>query len=246
MIKAVLFDQDGVIIDTERDGHRVAFEKAFQEFGYNIKWDVDLYHKLLQVGGGKERIKYYFNNFYTGEKPTDLDAFVKDIHAKKTAVFLDIVKTLSLRPGIIRFMEEINKEGIPIGICTTSNEEVAHTIAEKMIENISFSVIIAGDMVSRKKPNPEIYITALEKLQIKPSECLVVEDSSIGVRAAKDAGCNVLATFNGYTRDEDLSPADIIVSCLGDEAGEKAEFVKKPIQLSNEGIISFIDIMKLF
>ena len=175
-----------------------------------------------------------------------MDVFVKEIHARKTTAFLDIVETLPLRPGIRRFMDEIDKAGIPMGICTTSNEKVAHVIAGKILKGISFSVIIAGDMVSKKKPDPEIYITALEKLKVKPSECLVVEDSNIGVRAAKAAGCNVLATYSGYTQDEDLSPADIIASCLGDEEGEKAEFVKIPVQMQKEGVISLPDIMKLF
>lgn len=246
MIKAVLFDQDGVIIDTERDGHRIAFEKGFKECGFDIKWDEDIYHKLLQVGGGKERIKYYFENFYSGDKPADMDAFVKEMHSKKTAIFLDIIETLPLRPGIKRFMEELNQAEIPIGICTTSNEKVANTIAHKKLKGISFSIIIAGDMVKKKKPDPEIYITALEKLKVKPSECLVVEDSNIGINAAKAAGCKVLATFNGYTRNEDLNNADVIVSCLGDESGEKATFLNKSIQLSKEGIISLQDLMKVF
>lgn len=246
MIKAVLFDQDGVIIDTERDGHRIAFEKAFLECGYAIKWDIELYHKLLQVGGGKERIKHYFENYYEGKKPQNEAQFIKDMHEKKTAAFLEILETLPLRPGIRRFMREIKMAGILTGICTTSNEKIAHTIASNRLQEINFNIIIAGDSVAKKKPDPEIYLTALEKLGVKPSECLVVEDSNIGVIAAKAAGCRVIATFNDYTKEEDLNHADIIVSCLGDEDGEKASFVKNPIPLMNQGIISLADLIKVF
>lgn len=246
MIKAVLFDQDGVIVDTEREGHKVAFEKTFLKYGFDIRWDDQLYHKLLQVGGGKERIKYYFDNYYEGEVPTNLPDLIKKMHADKTNTFLEILETLPIRPGIRRFMNELNSLGIPIGICTTSNEKVANSISRNMLKDIHFNIIIAGDMVAKKKPDPEIYLMALDKLGVKPPECLVIEDSNIGVRAAKAAGCNVIATYNDYTKDEDLSMADIITSCLGDETGVKAEIMKGQISLAKDGVISIEDIMKVF
>ncbi|MBS4208218.1 HAD-IA family hydrolase [Bacillus sp. FJAT-50079] len=242
MIKAVLFDQDGVIIDTERDGHRVAFNMAFTEHGYDIEWDVELYHKLLQIGGGKERIRYYFENYYEGATPRNIDELIHNLHKTKTEAFLEILNTLPLRPGIKRFMKELNEAGILIGICTTSNEKVANTIANSRLAGIEFSVILAGDMVSKKKPDPEIYNTALKKINITPSECLVVEDSYIGISAAKAAGCHVLATYSDYTKDEDLSQADMIVNCLGDENGEKACFIKSELPLLIEGVITFKDL----
>lgn len=244
MIKAVLFDQDGVIIDTERDGHRVAFNSTFREFGLPVEWDVELYHRLLQIGGGKERMRHYFEDHYTGKLPEDLDGLVQKMHLRKTAVFIDLLETMPLRPGILRFMREIKAAGLKIGICTTSNEKVAHTIADRKLGEIGFDVLIAGDMVSRKKPDPEIYSTALAKIGVGPRDCLVVEDSSIGVRSGRAAGCRVLATVNGYTRDEDLSGADIIVTCLGDEEGEKARFLGKSIPLARSGIVTFADIVK--
>ncbi len=244
MIKAVLFDQDGVIVDTERDGHRVAFNRTFKEFGLDAEWDVELYHKLLQIGGGKERMKHYFEKIYTGKLPEELDGLVKKMHEKKTAAFIDILESMPLRPGVHRFMREIKAAGLRIGICTTSNEKVAHTIADRKLGDIGFDVLIAGDMVTKKKPDPEIYLSAMAKIGVQPGETLVVEDSSIGVRAGKAAGCRVLATVNGYTRDEDLSGADIVVTCLGDEGGEKAGFPGKSIPLAKSGIVSFGDIVK--
>ncbi|PWI57262.1 hypothetical protein BM613_09525 [Sulfoacidibacillus thermotolerans] len=246
MIKAVLFDQDGVMIDTERDGHRIAFEKAFQEFGYDISWDVQLYHELLQTGGGKERIRHYFEHYYSGDIPSDLTKFTKELHERKTEIFLQMVSSMPLRPGIRRFMEELNSAHIPIGICTTSHVKVANTIAKQVLAGIKFELVLAGDMVAEKKPHPEIYQRALKHLNIKPTECLVIEDSNIGVRAAKAAGCYVLATYNDFTRHEDLSQADFIVSCLGDKDGEQAQFVKHSIDLSTPGVITFADLVNVF
>jgi HAD superfamily hydrolase (TIGR01509 family) len=245
MFKAVLFDQDGVIIDTERDGHRVAFNAAFKEFGYDCQWDIGLYHKLLQVGGGKERIRYFFENFYKGKKPDDMDSFIKAIHERKTALFLELLDAMPLRPGIYRFMKEIKEAGCGIGICTTSNEKVARKVAGEKLAGIGVDLVIAGDMVTKKKPDPEIYLSAINKLGLQSGDCLVVEDSGIGVQAGAAAGCRVLATVNGYTRDEDLSPAALIVTCLGDEDGEKAEFVGKSISLAKPGILSFVDLAKV-
>ncbi|MCF8566499.1 HAD-IA family hydrolase [Alicyclobacillus tolerans] len=248
MIKAILFDQDGVIIDSERNGHRIAFEKAFQQFGYDIQWDPELYHQLLQIGGGKERLKYYFERVYSGNKPKNLDEFVLQLHDLKTALFIEMLETagtIPLRPGIRRFMNEANQLGIPIGICTTSNERVARTVVRQILKGIHLDLLIAGDMVREKKPDPEIYLRAIDLLEVKASETLVVEDSNIGVRAAKAAGCRVLCTYTQYTQGEDLSDADIVVSALGD-ADEQARFSTPPIALKCEGIVSVQDLLAVF
>lgn len=240
MLKAVLFDLDGVIIDTERVGHRVAFNEAFVGCGYpKVNWDEDLYHQLLQVGGGKERIKYYFNNFYndTAPPPKDMDAFVSEMHRVKTDIFVKRLPHLPLRPGVLRFMSALKSMGVTMGICTTSNEKVAETVANVILSDIPFEVILAGDMVKTKKPDPEIYNTALKRLNVLPQEVVVIEDSEIGVQAAKAANCTVIATYNGYTEDEDLSPADFIVSCLGDSYREKTFVKKESFPILLEGVV---------
>ena len=112
-VKALIFDQDGVIIDTERDGHRVAFNQAFQEFGYNVEWGVETYHGLLQVAGGKERMKHYLHTEGFGKpvKPEEEDELIKSLHKRKTAVFIELIESgaLPLRPGVHRVMEEAKK-----------------------------------------------------------------------------------------------------------------------------------------
>lgn len=229
-IKAIFFDQDGVIIDTERDGHRVSFNETFKEFGFDVNWDVTYYHELLQVGGGKERMKYHLHTrgFGKAVNPEEEDELIKAMHKRKTTLFIDLIESrkLPLRPGILRFMREGMDAGLILGICTTSNERAAHAIAYQILKEIRFEFVLAGDMVSKKKPDPEIYLKALAITGLKPEECLVIEDSHSGLTAAKAAGMYVVATINHYTEKEDLSAADLIVSCLGDHQGERGVLSK--------------------
>lgn len=229
-IKAIFFDQDGVIIDTERDGHRVAFNQTFKEMGFNVDWDEEYYHVLLQVGGGKERMKYdlHTRGFGKNVKPEEEEELIKAMHKRKTSLFIELIESgkLPLRPGIHRFMQEGMDAGLRLAICTTSNERAAHAIAFNILKDIRFEFVLAGDMVGKKKPDPEIYNLALSKTGLRPEECLVIEDSRNGVLAAKAAGMNVVATTNHYTEREDLSDADIIVTSLGDPEGEKGVMSK--------------------
>lgn len=224
-IKAIIFDQDGVIIDTERDGHRVAFNETFREFGFDVEWDVDKYHELLQIAGGKERMKHHLQTegFGVPVEAEQVDDLIKKLHKRKTEIFVQLIETgkLPLRPGVKRLMTEAMGEGLILGVCTTSNEKAAHAVAYQILKDINFNFVLAGDVVSKKKPDPEIYLLALKETGLQPEECIVVEDSRNGVLAAKAAGMHVVATTNVYTENEDLSQADIIVTCLGEPDGEK-------------------------
>jgi HAD superfamily hydrolase (TIGR01509 family) len=241
-LKAIFFDQDGVIIDTERDGHRVAFNQVFHEFGYTFQWDVEEYHALLQVGGGKERMKHYLHTkgFGVTVAPEAEEDLVKKLHHRKTAIFIELIESgrLPLRPGIHRLMKEAVAQGLKLGICTTSDEKAASAIAHKILKDVPFTFILAGDIVRKKKPDPEIYLLALQKTGLKPGECLVVEDSANGIQAAKAAGIPVLATSNPYTAREDLSAADMVVTCIGDRAGEKGERRRGGDGLDYDGVLT--------
>ena len=229
-IKAAFFDQDGVIIDTERDGHRVSFNLTFKEFGFTDEWDVDYYHELLQIAGGKERMKHHWKTkgFSKPLTEEEIDSLVKEMHKRKTAIFVELIESgkLPLRPGIHRFMKELMEAGIKIGVCTTSNEQAAKAITEKILSDIKFDIVLAGDVVKNKKPDPEIYNLALSRLELQPEECFVIEDSKNGVKAAKAACMKTIVTTNGYTEKEDVEAADVIVSCLGEPDGEKASMRK--------------------
>ena len=241
-IKGFFFDQDGVIIDTEKDGHRVAFNKTFKKFNYDFEWSVEEYHELLQVGGGKERMRHYLysKGFGAEVKPEDEDQLIKEMHQYKTDTFIALIENgeLPLRPGVKRLMTEINDIGLVLGICTTSNQRSAKAVANSMLSDIRFDFILAGDVVSNKKPDPEIYHLALEKSGLQPEECVVIEDSHNGVTAAKAAGIHVVATTNFYTRDEDLSQAEIVVTCLGDPGGETCELLSGGEGMDFIGVLS--------
>jgi len=249
-MKAVFFDQDGVIIDTERDGHRVSFNMTFKEFGFTDEWSVEYYHELLQIAGGKERMKHHLQTrgFSKPVPPEQVDDLIKEMHKRKTALFVELIETgkLPLRPGIHRFMKEAMAAGLKIGVCTTSNEQAAKAITEKILKDIKFDIVLAGDVVSHKKPDPEIYNLALSKTGLKPDEIFVVEDSKNGVLAAKAAGAKVVVTTNGYTEKEDVSSGDIIVSCLGDPDGEKGRLTKGVKDLKFDGVLHVDQVVAAF
>jgi len=249
-IKGFFFDQDGVIIDTEKDGHRVAFNKTFQAFGFDFQWSIEQYHELLQIGGGKERMHHYLNTQGFGKEVRldDEDELIKEMHQYKTNVFIQLIeqRQLPLRPGVMRLMKEINERNLVLGICTTSEQRAANAIASRMLENIRIDFILAGDVVSNKKPAPEIYHLAQQRSSLDSEECVVIEDSRNGVSAAKAAGLHVVATINFYTRNEDLSQADIIVSCLGDSEGEKGELLTEGRGLKFDGVLTVEKIIEYF
>lgn len=249
-IKAILFDQDGVIIDTERDGHRVAFNKTFKEFGYDFEWDPQYYHELLQVAGGKERMKHHLHTkgFGVPVKPEDEDELIKSMHKRKTAIFVDLIESeqLPLRSGVKRLMEESMDAGLVLGVCTTSNERSAHAVAYKILKDINFDFVLAGDVVKNKKPAPDIYNLALERTGLKPEECVVIEDSRNGVLAAKAAGMHVVVTTNGYTEKEDVSDGDIVVTSLGDPGGERGELKKDGEGLDYDGVLHVDQLVQYF
>jgi HAD superfamily hydrolase (TIGR01509 family) len=248
-IKAAFFDQDGVIIDTERDGHRVSFNMTFKEFGFSDEWDVDYYHELLQIAGGKERMKHHWKTkgFSKPLTEEEIDALVKEMHKRKTALFVELIESgkLPLRPGIRRFMKELMEAGIKVGVCTTSNEQAARAITGKILSDIHFDIVLAGDVVQHKKPDPEIYNLALSKLGLNPDECFVVEDSKNGVKASKAAGIKTIVTTNGYTEKEDVEAGDVIVSSLGDPGGEKA-ILRKGGLPGFDGVVHARQLIELF
>ena len=249
-IKAIIFDQDGVIIDTERNGHRVAFNKTFKEFGFDFQWDVDYYHELLQVAGGKERMRHHLHSKGFGRevKPEEEDGLIKAMHKRKTVIFIELIKegALPLRPGIKRIMKEAMNRGLKVGICTTSNEKVAHAVAYEILKDIKFDFVLAGDVVEKKKPDPEVYLLGLKKGGLKAEECIVVEDSHNGLLAAKAAGMNVVVTTNHYTEKEDLREADIIVTCLGDPDGEKGKLKQGGEGINYNGVLEINQLIAYF
>ncbi|MFW6154940.1 MAG: HAD family hydrolase [Planctomycetota bacterium] len=220
-MEALIFDCDGVLVDTETDGHRVAFNQAFAAAGLDVEWNVELYGQLLAVAGGKERMTHYFNQTGWPDGVTDRDGFIKQLHKLKTDRFMNIIASgqLPLRPGVARLIDEAIAAGGTLAVCSTSNERAVHLVVDTLLgpeRKAKFGGIFAGDMVPRKKPDPAVYNLATSTLGLTPAGCLVVEDSENGLRAAKAAGMPCVVTVSTYTGGEDFSSADRVVEHLDD------------------------------
>jgi beta-phosphoglucomutase-like phosphatase (HAD superfamily) len=223
-IKAIIFDVDGTLADTE-DGHRKSFNKAFAENGLDWNWDVALYDKLLKVTGGKERIKYFVSDFLQGyTKPEDFDEFVKHLHKVKTAHYTAMLRGghIPLRPGIKLLIPEAHGAGIKLAIATTTSPENVSALLEvglgKDWEKY-FAANGCGDIVPHKKPAPDIYYWVLDKLNLPAADCIALEDSHNGLRSALAAGIKTYVTTNPYTHKQDFADAAGVFDDLSDLKG---------------------------
>ena len=218
-MKALIFDCDGVLIDTERDGHRIAFNRAFAAAGIAADWGVDLYGELLKVAGGKERMTHYFNESGWPQGQTAA-TLIPELHKHKTAIFTELVRSggLPLRPGVARLVDEARAAGIRLGVCTTSDPKSVDGVLDLMGAKRKgwFEIVLAGDVVKKKKPDPEIYDLAKKKLGLDGRDCVVIEDSRNGLLAAVGAGMPCLITTSTYTKEEDFGEAFKVVPELGD------------------------------
>jgi len=135
MLKALIFDCDGVLADTERDGHRVAFNRAFAQKGFDVEWDVDLYGRLLQIAGGKERMRHYFDQHGWPPAVADRDALIAELHHLKTDLFMQIIESgqMPLRPGVKRLVDEAIAANVALAVCSTSNERAVNLTVERLL-----------------------------------------------------------------------------------------------------------------
>lgn len=223
-IKAIIFDVDGTLADTE-DGHRRSFNKAFADSGLDWNWDNDLYRKLLKVTGGKERIKYFVSDFLQGfAKPADYDGFVKNLHAIKTTHYTTMLSEghIPLRPGIKQLIDDARNAGITLAISTTTTPENVTALLQVTLGPDWESMFAAngcGDIIPHKKPAPDIYFWVLDKLGLAASDCIALEDSENGLRSSLAAGIKTYVTTNQYTRDQDFSGAAGVYDDLSDLHG---------------------------
>jgi HAD superfamily hydrolase (TIGR01509 family) len=234
MSKVLIFDCDGVLGDTEPHGHLPAFNRMWHEFGVDWQWSVEEYGRKLKIGGGKERMRSLlaepeFLHVYT--PPPDeaqCEATVAYWHRRKTAIFREIVESGCIPPrsGVKRLAEEALARGWTLAAASTSAAESVEAMLRRAMGEPTaarFALVLAGDVVTAKKPAPDIYLLAASRLAAAPADCVVIEDSANGLAAAVSAGMKCVITVSAYTREEDFRQAEIVLSCLGDPGGEVCE-----------------------
>ena len=229
MLEALIFDVDGTLSETE-ETHRAAFNQAFDETGLDWNWDQPLYKRLLDVTGGKERIRHYLADFnpsrpeFIPSQEAALTDWIKALHVRKTGIYNAMIDAgaAGLRPGVEDLIRHAGSEGIRLAIATTTSlPNVESLIRSTLGENglALFEVIAAGDMVKAKKPAPDVFNLALERLNLPPERCVALEDSVNGLRSAKAAALPVVVTTSIYTSDQSFPGALEIVEDLAALAG---------------------------
>lgn len=221
-LRALIFDVDGTLANTEQDGHRLAFNRAFADAGLDWNWSVSLYGELLAVAGGKERIRYYLNQYCPDfQPPTNLNEFIAKLHRAKTQQYQQLISTgaIPLRPGVHRLIQAARSHGIRLAIATTTAPTNVITLLQHTLGQESpgwFDVIAAGDRVPAKKPASDIYNYVLQQMELLPQDCFAIEDSDQGLIAATQAGIKTLITVNNYTKDQDFTRAVLVLNHLGE------------------------------
>ncbi len=251
----LIFDCDGVLADTERFGHLPAFNQMFAECNLPVCWTEEEYGEKLKIGGGKERMASLLTDEFVEKAnlPKDKEAQIAEIarwHKRKSEIYKEIVTAgkLPARPGITRIIDEAVQNNWQLAVCSTSAQSSVEAVLKHVAgeENFNkFALILAGDVVPKKKPAPDIYLLAIEKLGVNPNEVLVIEDSRNGLLAATNANLKCLVTVNGYTENEDFSEAVLVVSSLGDPSGEQTKVIENRSHAQPQDFVKIEDLQAI-
>ncbi len=243
-IKALLWDVDGVLAETERDGHRIAFNAAFAAHGLPWRWSVERYGELLTISGGRERLLHDMGT--QAEAPRhagEREALARALHQTKNRLYAERLdeRGIPLREGVRELMDECRGQGVCMGICTTTSRSNLDALLRFHFGDkwaACFAVLVCGEDVARKKPHPEVYLRALQVLQLDPLEALAIEDSPGGVAAAHAAGVPVIVTRSVYFAAAAIDGA----AAIGPSLGRRAGWQPVPADLGSVGRITLDDL----
>ncbi|HVL04054.1 MAG TPA: HAD-IA family hydrolase, partial [Acidimicrobiales bacterium] len=215
-VEAVIFDVDGTLVDSERDGHRVAFNLAFEQLGLPYRWEVEPYGQLLETTGGQQRLHRYLEG--EGMTHEERDELVPRLHARKNELFRDLVAggRVAARPGVEDLLDELEGAGVRLAVATTGSRAWVVPLLDRLFGADRFSPVVTGDDVDVRKPDPSAYLQALAPLDLDPSKALAMEDSANGLIAAQAAGLTCVVVVNDYTSDHNLDGAALVVDTFQD------------------------------
>lgn len=222
MLKALIFDVDGTLADTERV-HLAAFNHAFDVEGLDWRWDTAQYTRLLEISGGKERLLHHWRSVQpdlTELGAGAVQATVDRLHELKTAHYENAVRSgaVQLRPGVLALMNEARAQGLQLAIATTTSPvNIAALLRTAVGADWRSHFLAIGDASSSpiKKPHPQVYLQVLRDMGLPSSACLAFEDSGNGLRASTAAGLRTVITPNSFTDHHDFSVALRVVPDLG-------------------------------
>lgn len=241
MLKAVLFGAIGTLAETS-DLQRRAFNRAFAEAELDWQWDRDVYRELLEVSGGKNRIRHYSDQ--TDPEGSELtEERVVHLHKRKTEIYNATLaeKALEPRPGVARLIGEAKAQGIKLGLASGTSRDNIEAITNAAGLNLSdFGAVMNRSKISEGKPAADVYETCLRDLGVDASQAVAIEDTTISVQAAKNAGLVCVATPGEYTNDQDFSAADAVVESLG-EAGSPVTVIRTPIDLNGAVTLDWLE-----
>lgn len=211
---AVIFDVDGTLADSERDGHRVAFNAAFEAAGLPYHWGVEEYGRLLRVTGGRRRIAAFLES--RGHGRAETVELAAALHADKTRRFRALVESggVPARPGVRELLAGLAAEGVTLAVATTGSREWVEPLLDRLFGRGVFAVVATGTEVPVLKPDPAVYEHVLARLGLPAGAALAVEDSENGLRAALGAGLRCVVVTNDYTRDQDFRGAQRVLSAF--------------------------------
>ncbi|MGQ0678212.1 MAG: HAD family hydrolase [Actinomycetota bacterium] len=230
-LRAVIFDVDGTLGETERHGHRVAFNRAMEQRGLPDSWSDEMYRELVKTTGGVRRLTHYFTT-YNGMSREEALPLAEELHRVKTRLFTEVVTSAEVppRPGSVRFIKLLQESGIRTAVATTGTASWVHPLMDHLVRvgNLEpFETIVTGDLVENLKPAPDAFILCLDRLQLDPGDVVIVEDSRNGVRASMAVGAACLAVRGEYALTEELAGADLAVDQFG-EPGAPLEVLLNP------------------